>query len=633
MRNIFLVTLLLLSRVTFSKQVPGLIQTLQTIVNDHRGDYAKYIQKLRTGFNPSQIPADWSKQDIEIDSLFLQSISLHSDEKYLKLVNLNDCSFAALLENDLLKTTLGYPKDIPIILKKEKRTVLIPKEEFTKGIYQNKCFNYLQISKLFESLNLRNTLKAIDYKTPKSQVECDNILKDWYTNPYLPYLCEVPEKITRGQRARLYLNQNPGVSIAQRKLMNARIRDGEFFEKNSNFFQQNYFRNLCNSVNDKKIFCSPYLADDVWSKVLNGEKPKYILENLCRNFFGNQSLSKKQLQRCVKKFKDEPHICTTRGQDGYPSLFPRPNCNALSVALNNGRLKTKYTDCPGRINNSALTNTHRVINHLFDNSFESSPNSCHSEANFNISKLSIESKTEEIWPLKVCYKDLVDKKKQCELYIPGDYKAVDYNEEIVVRNILFKLNKVKDYKTCRLVSKREYKPVKLEYKNGCFIVYDDKSCSNSFCERKIFVDKEEIKQISYEGIVAFDYFPTNYINSKSSIQKLIETYYKKKFQAIKNITELEVYLKNKSDGIIQGVGCSEDIYPRFFSRKSLNQCTPLPFIIDGAITKNENKLLVFRSSLDSVHYPRLVPWNFVFTGLSNMKEQHPLKSWLLYGTK
>ena len=300
---------------------------------------------------------------------------------------------------------------------------------------------------------------------------------------------------------------------------------------------------------------------------------------------------------------------------------------------NNQRRRSLYTDCPGKINNSALTNTHRIINHLFANSFDSDPNSCHSEANYNLSKLAIETKTDEVWQLQLCYKDLINKKEQCEMFIPGNYEKVDYNEEKVVRGILSKLNKVEDYPTCRLVSNKVYKPFKLEFKNGCFIVYDPNNCSNSFCERKIFVDKNEIKDIQYKGIVSFDYFPTNYIKSKNSVQKLIEVNYKKKFQTIKNITELEVYLKNKKEGVIQGVGCSEDIYPQFFSRNYLNQCTPLPFIIDGAISKNDNKLLVFRSSLDSVHYPRLVPWNFVFTGLSNFREQHPLKSWLLYGTK
>ena len=121
------------------------------------------------------------------------------------------------------------------------------------------------------------------------------------------------------------------------------------------------------------------------------------------------------------------------------------------------------------------------------------------------------------------------------------------------------------------------------------------------------------------------------MDQNKSAVKLLEEVYKLKPRQLRNLTNLEVYLRQKPNGIIHGVGCAEDILPQFFKRKSFNFCTPIPFILDGIVTVNENKVLVTRTAYDDIHSPRLIPWNWIFTGVMKYQNHHPLNQWNLYG--
>ena len=59
----------------------------------------------------------------------------------------------------------------------------------------------------------------------------------------------------------------------------------------------------------------------------------------------------------------------------------------------------------------------------------------------------------------------------------------------------------------------------------------------------------------------------------------------------------------------------------------------LPFIVDGVLKENNNMLLVTRTSIDDIHSPRLIPWNWVFTGIMKYQRLQPLNQWTLYGIK
>lgn len=624
--------LLLMSKAVFPN--PGIIESLELLIKEHREQYTKYLKKVRSSSNPSQIPQDWYVHEFKIDPLFTKSILLHSEEKYLNLITSDICQFASLIESDLLKTSLGYPESIPLIFKDKQTPVLIGKVEFLKGLFQKKCFSTGQASELFNSKNIKKTLEATPMPVPKISKDCSDILTSWRKNPYLPYLCQIPEKIERARKSRKLQAENSNLNLFQKKKLSSIIREGDAYSTLTNHFQQTYLTTLCDNIENEELFCKPYLAKDVWTKVLNGEKERFHLSHICKNLYQNkiENIEIKHLAKCAKKLNEQPITCTTKGFDGFPGLFPKPNCELISKAFNVSRLKADYMDCPSFIDNSSLTNIHRLISHLSNTKYDSTEESCYAETNKTFAQITIDTKNENVWPLRICYDDKIKGKNTCEIFIPGRLDNYEYSEEAIITKILKRMNQLKDYKSCKLVPENKYKPILLEYKHGCFIIYNPNKCLNSNCPKKIIVDNIEIKNVSYQGVSEFDYFPTNYVNARFSATEIITKNLKKKFRNIKNLTELEVFLRQSKNGIIHGVGCIEDLLPNFFEKSTFNQCSPTPFIIDGILEEKGNKYLVLRTSLDNVHAPRLVHWNSIFSALSNFREIHPLKSWLLYGT-
>ena len=139
--------------------------------------------------------------------------------------------------------------------------------------------------------------------------------------------------------------------------------------------------------------------------------------------------------------------------------------------------------------------------------------------------------------------------------------------------------------------------------------------------------------VAYEGDLNFDYFPNDYINEQYSLVSMISESMKKKGKIIRSLTDLENYFKDFNDAIIHGVGCGEDLYPEFFKKTMLNQCMPIPFIIDGIKIHKGQKKIIFHASIDQLQSPRMLTWNLVFNAVSNFKLIHPLNTWTMYGIK
>ena len=102
---------------------------------------------------------------------------------------------------------------------------------------------------------------------------------------------------------------------------------------------------------------------------------------------------------------------------------------------------------------------------------------------------------------------------------------------------------------------------------------------------------------------------------------------------IRNLTDVKYFLNTHANGIIHGIGCIEDLLPEQYKRLTMNQCRPLPFIVDGYQTKKEELWLVARLSIDDIHTPRILSWPNVFNRVSAYQELHPLNTWTLYGIR
>jgi hypothetical protein len=168
--------------------------------------------------------------------------------------------------------------------------------------------------------------------------------------------------------------------------------------------------------------------------------------------------------------------------------------------------------------------------------------------------------------------------------------------------------------------------------NGCHVIYDFKNCNNGRCSKRILLNKKNIDNIIYKDSPTFNYFPSKISSSNISAVKFAFDHLGLKQKKINNLTQIKEFLKLKT-GILHGVGCIEEIYPSRFKRRSINQCQPLPFIIDGVIEKEMTYFLSVRTAIDDLHSPRLIHWPFIYNALKSYEGVHSINSWTLYGIK
>jgi len=600
------------SQISTSENNPGLIESLERLLEVHRKQFDQNksgIQSNLTG------PADLSSlSDIRLDPHFVSSLIFHSDDKYLRLIQTDECKLLSVLETNLLKTADGEVTSVQIQYKdKEGKSgsASFPKEEFFDQIYKIKCLNNREFNTLFNEANFQKTIEGIKFSLPKSTNECSAIHKDWIDNSYTPYLCKIQQTIKKSKIQSVV----------------------DTYKARIPAFQRTYLDNLCTNLSDPSAFCESYLKKDVWSKVLSGEAQASKLLYKCQNVLGKSPITATELKDCAAKFNTDPTYCETKGNRNFSSDFPLINCNLISEALNVGKLVANYQDCPGNVDNEALTNIHRLVNHFAPRTIQTAKETCAGEAEYTFAKLNFDIKHDEGWPLKVCFMNRVQEKENCIPYIPGSRENEPLSEDQVIAKIIYTQKGAPAKTKCRIVDSKTYNPLRSEFKFGCFIVYSAESCTTLSCDKKVIWEEKVQPDIKFIGKPVFDYFPTAFLNERYSFMSMINEVKGTQQRTIKNLTDMKFYLDKIPSGLIHGVGCAEDLIPEEFSRTLMNQCRPLPFIIDGYVIKNNETWIATRSAIDDIHTPRLVLWHNIFNSVSAYRELHPLNTWTLYGIK
>jgi hypothetical protein len=558
----------------------------------------------------------------------MRNILFHSDSKYLSLIQKDECKFYTLLEKKLLKKDEGDLNLLEILIKNKdgtQKSGIISSEQFFDELYKKRCINNKEFKVLFNEKNFAKTISGIKFTVPRGETECKIIHNDWLNNSYTPYLCAINSTLKYAQK------------INKEKMTNEEagtIKASDIYIQKTTLLQRNYLESLCNNLNSAKNFCGNYLKDDIWSKVINGEAPAYKLNYKCQNLLDLPlQLSLADQKKCVKKFLNEPKSCYTIGNKNFPSFYPLQNCDTISLALNHSKLITNYHDCPGNIDNEAITNVHRILNHFVPRKINSSSEICSGEANYSFAKLNLDLKYEKGWPLKVCYFNRIENKEICTIYIPGSREEEILSEDQVISKILY-LHKGAPAKTkCRIVTSKQYNPIRSEFKNGCFIVYNSETCTTLSCEKKVIWDEKVQEDIKFVGSPIFEYYPSSFANERYSIQSMLNEVKGIQSRILKNINDLKFYLDKINSSIVHGVGCREDLLPEFYIRNLINECHPLPFIIDGYTIINGETYLTTRTAIDDLFSPRLIHWSNIYNSVSAYKEIHPLNSWTLHGLK
>lgn len=604
-----LISLTCLSGKAFSKDpspIPGIIESFERLLTLHKEQYQKNKIKINSNLNSSIKLSDFT--DVKIDPDYMKSILFHSAERFLILAQKNECNFLASLETNLLKTADQNVDKVLITYTKKDGTTesaSMLKDDFVEQTYKKKCLNNREYSILFNDTNLQKTFKGIKFSLPKNKNECDTIHREWLDNPFLPYLCRIQQDLANH-------SDNKQVPLMEKI----------------------YLENLCNSIDTPELFCANYLKNDVWSKILNSEIPQYKMSYKCQQMLNKKTpLSNAELKNCAAKLNNDSTFCETSGNRDYPSNFPLQNCNNLSATLSKSKLITLYHDCPGNIENMALTNIHRIVNHFDPRKIISDKTTCSSEASYTFARLNMDVKHETGWPLKICYLNRVDNKEACVPYIPGARSEEPLGEDQVVAKILYQQKGAGLKTTCRIVDAKSYNPLRSEFKYGCFIVEDTENCTVSSCNKKVIWEEKEMRDFKFIGVPIFDYFPSNFTSEQYSFIGLVDEVKKTKNQTIRNLTTLKSFLDQNPNGIIHGVGCAEDLSPEQFRRVALNQCRPMPFIIDGYLEKSNEVLLISRMAIDDLHTPHFLTWPRLFNAVTAHQALQPINIWTLNGIK
>lgn len=608
--------------IIFSKE-EGLIERLDHFVYDHRIKFQEYVQVIKSKSDQSQLS---EIENIKIDAFFLRSLIFHSNFKYIKTSNTNICSFYLLLQEDLLKTTLGRIEAVVVRVKFKKEEDYQPyymkKKDFINYIKKKKCFENNDIEKLFNLENLKETMKLISFKKPKDKKECSKILNDWKENKYIYSLCGLDHKIKKGDLAQRKNSLDKNLTFLERRNLQKDIFNRNALLNIISKFERSYISNLCEGINDEKKFCKKYLESNFWIRILNGELKEEKLSYLCSNFLKKKKVNRADLKKCVKSFNRNKKICINK-VGGESSV----NCEQLAEALEIGNLNTNYRDCPKEIGNGSILNIYRIINHFKGQNKSFFKERCSFQTYFEYKNLFNRDNYEDVWGLKICFPERYRKKEVCKSYLPGfnlkDERAENRVMEKVIRDSVDRGFSGK----CLFLKKKE------ALKGfGCFISIDKSSCEGDICKRKVYYNKKEVKEIKYKGKTVSHYFQNNKKHSYFTLNNMIKEKLKKKLKKIKSFSELKIFL-NDPKSIIHGIGCVENLTPSFLKSRSFNQCHPMPFIIDGFKEKKDGLYVSFRSSSDNLHIPRLINWRNIYNSVEIYSKLNPQRIWTLNGIK
>lgn len=597
---------------------PGIIETLERLIQiDHQRIQKRSDTLIKNGkvFQRSS-----SLSNLEFEPDFLNSIILHSDPGYLRLASTNKCRFYEAILTDLLKVSDGRIKNILMTYtdQGERKSSIIGKRDFLKLVVLNDCPDSSKNLEAFQLKNLTKTVSKIKFESPANKGQCEDIHKAWINDSQTIFLCQIHEYL-KGPNAGNF-NES---ELKQRKTIS------EFLEKKLTPKHKDYLNNICKNLDNEDRFCEELLNVSYWTKIARGEGEKIHLEDVCKKVFNSSILSESQYLACGEKLKNEKDLCLYP-TDNNPGLRPSPDCDQISTALNHSSLKANYRDCPGNSDQMTVTNVARIISHFSSDNQISTEGPCSAKSAHTILKFNETYDNEESWKIEACYKNKNFENEKCFKTFFGKYEKNSASFSSVVAKILQETEGVDKGLACEMVDSTVFNPLLLKYRSGCFIVYEKDKCNISSCNHKILLNDKTINYIKIKNSLALSYFPSSVRDEKFSLNYLMTMDFKKKSSQINNISTLSNYFKKNKNGIIHGIACGEELLPSFFKSQNLNQCTVLPFIINGIIKEKDKVTLVVRTSADGLQTPRLIYWGNVFAGVTTYQRQHPIKQWTMY---
>lgn len=599
---------------------PGIMQSLEKLIQIDQTKFAKKQELLTKGNKTIKDFAGLNS--LELDPDFLNSVILHSEPAYVKLASASKCRFYDSIINDLLKSADGKIKNVFVTYvnsNKERDSALVSRKDFLSKMVSLECPETNKLIDQFQIKNLDATIRSVNFEHPGGREQCRNTYLDWLNNPKAPYFCKLHEFMKE-------VRQSGGdpKDLPQRQAIS------RILEQKLSLSQRDYLENLCQNFDNEDLFCQDFLSVSFWSKVASGVENKIFAKDICATVMNTQNPSDVQFKTCVARLRKENDLCLYPGGRNQ-GLLPAPQCDTLAMALNYSSLRSDYQDCPSLSDQHAITNMGRLLLNISKEKIQPNNGTCAVISTGVTYEFNDRFNNDENWKLEACYNDQLAEKEVCQKIFFGSYGTLPQSYNTVVADILKKTRGADANTKCEMVDSEDYNPLLLQYKSGCYIIYDRTKCFVSQCKHKILFNDRPIDFIKIKNHVSIEYFPTNVIEERYSQQYLLTRDYQQTGRSLNNISSIVSFFKKSRKGVIHGVACAEDLLPSFFKSRAMNQCSALPFIIDGMIREGDKTVFVTRTAIDSLQAPRLVSWSLIYSAVKSYQRVHPLRLWTLYG--
>lgn len=603
----------------------GFIQKLESLVkvNDAKLLNKKTQKKQIIGANAK----------VELTPEQIKEIIFYSPENSLKLFLNNNCSIYTFLNHNVLYLKNNPLDNVEVYIETDgkREKAIIPTTLFLQNYTKENCKLSFQQRDFFEAKRIKKTLEKITPALPKDKDQCKEQWKKWQFNINTEHICAISQKISIANKAEAFLKNNPELNLSERSKINALRRERNSYLTEFNELQRSYFSNLCQNYHDQENFCNSYSKQDFWTKIANFAEPEYKVAWKCQQILRKEKLSKKDIERCIRRLRSNDMLCTVQGDKNNSAAQPMPSCSEISDALHVSRLESNYHDCPALIANTGVVNIFRILAHFKKGQATQNPKGCVFPSFASVYNMYQANEEESKWPLNLCYKDPLTKKENCRPFVPGNHQSESYAQNNVVADIIFRSRLDSTRPKCQVTQIDQFNLERLTYKTGCWIVAKSKSCQAYNCPQQAYINGQKVIDFYTKGDLSFNYFKNKYNSSLTSLNKRVLEQYEMNVRPISSLTSARFFLEQKKKGLIHGMGCAEDLNPLSFRTTYLGQCTPMPFIIDGYAKEKDKIQFVIRTAVDDVHSPRFIQWASVFSAVSRYTEQHPLKTWNLHG--
>ncbi len=605
---------------------PGVYESFEKIIEF---DEQRFDAKAKELAKAPQTLADIKDvQTVDLDPDFMNSLILNSPSGYLKLASKDRCAFYSTLIADLLRTKEGKVERIFVQYQNKNGqniTAVVPKQDFLNKAVLQACPQASELIAKFQVKVMDATIAETNFEIPSNTEQCDFTYLSWLNDSKTPYWCQIHELLAETEQPK----NIPASDFRRKKTEDTRMAIAKILRGKLSDVQQEFLRNFCTNADNSKAFCSDFFTTNFFSKIVEKSKPESYIKDICQETLGKSAWSPAVLKECVRKLRFDQDACFW-GSYESSGLSPRPRCDHLSLALNYSSLASDYDDCPRFSDQLAITNMSRVLRHIDKIPLMPTQGFCSAVSAGTVFEFNKKYDNEGIWKSSICYQEPIEDVEKCLPVFFGDYGTSTASLSTVVNEILFRTKGAGKDAKCEIVRKADWNPNILKYRYGCQIVVDQDNCGIGRCSYKIIFNEKEVKGLKVKEGLPLDYFPTDLMNEKYSQTYILQKDAQKKMKIVNTLPGMREFFRSNPKGILHGIGCAEDLQPSFFRKTVFNQCSPLPFIVDGIITEGDRAALITRSAADNIHAPRLVSWSTIYSAVKSYQYHHPVKQWTLY---